>query len=304
MTEPSINQQRSNVRRPVSPVVHDWPAGGTGTRRRNQWIKRTQQQTGQSILGRLGQWSSRTAISSRENVSTLLYRFQREKVKRGQLHSIGPTALSDSSLQADADRAGPDKSSGTEPAESPQPPDSEVDSPDGLPHKQRFSEDGNYDLPLDQIFEILKNSRRRQTLRYLEEHGGETTLSDLAEHIAALENDTTTRAITSAQRKRAYIGLYQCHLPKMDDVNVVDFDQNRGEIELGANADQLDPYLDRQPSRDWYKIYLGVALVGTALFVGWQLTGPMIDVVSTLILVGLVAGITLSAVAHSIAVRE
>jgi len=99
------------------------------------------------------------------------------------------------------------------------------------------------ELPLDQVFEILKNSRRRQTLHYLLQNGGEGTLSELAEHIAALENDVEVRAITSSQRKRVYVGLYQCHLPKMDDMNIVDFEKNRGTVEIAANAKRLEPYL-------------------------------------------------------------
>lgn len=161
----------------------------------------------------------------------------------------------------------------------PSEPDSSDDSGSG---GADIEEDRGYELPLDQIFEILKNSRRRETLRYLYDNGGETTLSDVAEHIAALENDTTVKAISSAQRKRVYVGLYQCHLPKMDDMDVVDFDQNRGTIELGPNTDQLDPYLDEPNTKDWHKLYAGVTLAGAGLFaiaqvaaISW-LTAPVV----------------------------
>lgn len=148
-----------------------------------------------------------------------------------------------------------------------------------------------YELPLDQIFEVLKNSRRRETLRYLHENDGETTLSDVAEHIAALENDTTIKAISSAQRKRVYVGLYQCHLPKMDDMDVVDFDQNRGTIELGPNADQLDPYLDEPNTREWHKLYMGVTLAGLGLFALTQVAAVS-WLTPTLVLVLLLGGIS------------
>ncbi|MHB9286529.1 hypothetical protein ACKVMT_05760 [Halobacteriales archaeon Cl-PHB] len=123
-------------------------------------------------------------------------------------------------------------------------------------------------LPLDQVFEILKNQRRREVLHYLNEHEGQASLSDLAEHIAAMENDTTVDAISSSQRKRVYVGLYQCHLPKMDDMNIVAFDQNRGDVELAANAEQLDAYLtDTGSARRWHRVYLGLA-VAAGLLVG------------------------------------
>lgn len=47
-----------------------------------------------------------------------------------------------------------------------------------------------------------------------------------------MENDTTVKRLSSDQRKRVYIGLYQCHLPKMDKLGVVEYDKNRGRIEL------------------------------------------------------------------------
>jgi len=124
------------------------------------------------------------------------------------------------------------------------------------------------DLALDQLFEILKNRRRREVLKYLDRNGGEATLGSLAEYIAAEENDTTVKQITSSQRKRVYVGLYQCHLPKMDDMDIVDFEKNRGTIEVGPNARLLEPYL--QPGggeRDEHRIYAGVAATGFLLAV-------------------------------------
>jgi len=120
------------------------------------------------------------------------------------------------------------------------------------------------ELSLDLIFEVLKNRRRRDVIRYLEEQSERTSLSDLAEHVAALENDTTTQALTSSQRKRVYVGLYQCHLPKMDDMDIVNFNQDRGYVELGANVDQLDPYLDPVTTDDqsWHTYYLGLSGLG------------------------------------------
>ena len=122
------------------------------------------------------------------------------------------------------------------------------------------------DLSLDLIFEVLKNRRRRDVIRYLKDQGERTSLSDLAEHVAALENDTTTQALTSSQRKRVYVGLYQCHLPKMDDMDIVNFNQDRGYVELGANVDELDPYLDPVTTEEqsWHTYYLGLSAVGVA----------------------------------------
>jgi hypothetical protein len=105
------------------------------------------------------------------------------------------------------------------------------------------------ELSLSTTFELLKNRRRRDTLEYLLAHEGESTLSDLAEHIAALENDIEVAQLSSDQRKRVYIGLYQCHLPKMDGAGVIDFDKHRGSVVLRDEARQLVPYLEAEAKR-------------------------------------------------------
>jgi hypothetical protein len=104
------------------------------------------------------------------------------------------------------------------------------------------------ELPLDVIFGLLSSQRRRRVLSYLTEDGDNTTLSDLAEHIAAEENDTGIRFLNSQQRKRVYVALYQCHLPKMDDADVIEFNQSRGTVERRPNADQLYAYLAAGPT--------------------------------------------------------
>lgn len=162
----------------------------------------------------------------------------------------------------------------------------------------------SYDLPLDQVFECLKNSRRRETLRYLKDTGEPTTLSELAEHIAALENNTTVRKITSAERKRVYVGLYQCHLPKMDDFDIISYDQNRGTIALGPNAPQLYTYIEDDQELPWHRIYAAIALGAGLLFVAAQAGAASIGVTPTAVLLLLCSGITVTAVAHSLAERE
>lgn len=99
-------------------------------------------------------------------------------------------------------------------------------------------------LSHDEIFELLKNQRRRDVLEYLKSQEDRTaTLDELATHIAAKENNIEVAQLSSSQRKRVYIGLYQSHLPKMDDLGVIDYNQSRGKIELN-DMTQLEPHLD------------------------------------------------------------
>ena len=162
------------------------------------------------------------------------------------------------------------------------------------------------DLPLDQVFEILKNRRRREVLQYLRESENEVTLGEVAEHIAAIENDTTVDAISSSERKRVYVGLYQCHLPKMDDMNIVSFNQNRGRIELAENAAQLEPFIEEESEErlDWYKYYAGIAAIAGILFLGTVAAGISSALTSTLILAGMVGAVGTCAAMHTYAERD
>lgn len=122
-------------------------------------------------------------------------------------------------------------------------------------------------LPLDITFEILKNRRRRLILKYLEDKSESTPIGELAEHIAAIENEIDPRQLDSQQRKRVYIGLYQCHLPKMDDAGVIEYNQTRGLVDLNDSAAPLYEYLDPQEEeseRDSGRRYL----LFTSLFAG------------------------------------
>lgn len=117
-----------------------------------------------------------------------------------------------------------------------------------------FSADNRPDegeqLDQDVIFDVLYNRRRRQVIRYLLEHDQTATTSDLAEAIAAEENDVPIAQLSSSERKRVYVGLYQNHLPKLDDVGVIDYDKHRGTITLCDTVHQFTPYLgDRQANR-------------------------------------------------------
>jgi len=146
-------------------------------------------------------------------------------------------------------------------------------------------------LSLDLVFEVLKNERRRRVLEYLREQPGTVSLSDVAEHIAAIENDKPEKALSSQERKRVYVGLYQCHLPKMDDTDVIDFDGNRGTVDLGDNAEQLYPFLEAEAEteRPWPQYYLGHSALSLVAFIAAQLAVPVaVTAVFAVSLVGFV----------------
>ncbi|WP_138004366.1 DUF7344 domain-containing protein [Halalkalirubrum salinum] len=142
--------------------------------------------------------------------------------------------------------------------------------------------DAQTDLEIGEVFEILKNDRRRMVIEYLKnQEDGCATLDVVAEHIAAIENGVDVSQISSSQRKRVYIGLYQCHLPKMDEYGVVDYEKSRGTIEL-KDISQFDRYLDTdaEPTNDGQaELAIAVGVSGIVL-VGLSGIGPLTAVPS------------------------
>jgi len=97
-------------------------------------------------------------------------------------------------------------------------------------------------LPKDDAYHVLQNSRRRAVLRYFFAEDRETFwLRDIAETIAAWEYDTTTERLGSTERQRVYIALYQSHLPKFDDLDIVEYDASAGRVILRPRAYALEP---------------------------------------------------------------
>jgi DNA-binding transcriptional ArsR family regulator len=98
-------------------------------------------------------------------------------------------------------------------------------------------------LSKTQIFEILSADRRQEVLEYLHRNEGEADIGELAEHIASKECECEVSQLNSQQRKRTYVGLYQCHLPKMAKAGVIDYDDDRGHVGLNSRSGRLLKYI-------------------------------------------------------------
>lgn len=173
--------------------------------------------------------------------------------------------------------------------------------PTDHPHEKPTGADEEAFGP-DDVFHLLQNQRRRRVLRCLRDADGTLAMSDVAEQVAAWEHDTTVDALTSTQRQRVYIALYQRHLPKLDDMDVVDYNQSRGLVTPRPRADRVIEYLDlatddgtvvdrtapapgpadgpadddRTPGDRWPTYFLGASTVGAVLLAGTALGVPVL----------------------------
>ncbi|PSQ15965.1 hypothetical protein BRD00_13215 [Halobacteriales archaeon QS_8_69_26] len=123
---------------------------------------------------------------------------------------------------------------------------------------------GGFDrLSKSDIFDLLRNKRRRYLLHYLMSHDTPVELGDLATRIAAWENDTPIDSVSSQQRKRVYTTLQQTHLPRMDEANIVEYDADRGVVQRTEHTDKLNVYLEIVPRNEfpWREYYLALGAV-------------------------------------------
>ena len=115
----------------------------------------------------------------------------------------------------------------------------------------------------EEVFDAVKNLRRRYVLYYLQRYGGPVELGELAEQVAAWENDATVSEVSPGQRKSVYSALHQTHLPKLEAAGVLRYDPNRSLVRSTEEAAKLDLQLasDPQTAIQWHRLYLGLAVV-------------------------------------------
>lgn len=159
----------------------------------------------------------------------------------------------------------------------------------------------------DLLFDLLRNRRRRYVLQYLETHAGVIRMSDLADALAEWEMEDEGAYVTHKERKRAYVSLYQTHLPKLDDVDIINYNQPRGTIEFGPDYQYVQEYLHHSHSGTllWNRLYLSGCFVTSSILGLAQFTVfPFVTVpdVAWFVLVLFVFGSIV--LAHSIAARS
>lgn len=107
-------------------------------------------------------------------------------------------------------------------------------------------------------------------------------LMELANEIAAWENDTTVDELTDKQSKRVYVSVYQTHVPKLESVGLIEYDSETGLIELSEEARQIERYMpeDDEESRPWYRYYVTLAALGAAFYLLVIAGAPVLEALS------------------------
>ncbi|ELY62774.1 DUF7344 domain-containing protein [Natronobacterium gregoryi] len=156
-------------------------------------------------------------------------------------------------------------------------------------------------LSKGEVFELLRNQRRRYVLHFLKRDDRPVELGDLAQQVAAWEYETSLESVTAEQRKRVYTTLQQTHLPKMDEAGILTFDSDRGIVEPTTRTRDVSVYLEIVPSREfaWRELYLSLGAVSCALVAAlWAGIYPL-TILSPVTWAGIIAvTLTVTAVGH------
>jgi hypothetical protein len=138
-------------------------------------------------------------------------------------------------------------------------------------------------LPETDIHDILRNDRRRNVIKYLQETGREVSLRDLAVRIAEIE--TGESPPPSNIRDSVYISLHQTHLPKLDDAGIVDYDSDRKTITLEKPAQQVDLYMEvvTKYGMTWATYYRAVGTIALLTVILATIDIPLVSIIDPLL---------------------
>jgi len=135
-----------------------------------------------------------------------------------------------------------------------------------------------------EVYDILRNDRRRQVLRHLRRSVGSMSLRNLARQIASEE--TGESPPPKNIKRSVYNSLHQTHLPKLDRKGVIQYDKNRKVVELSDEARNINRYLDMTApfGLTWGEFYRTIGTIGLLAVVLSLIEAPLIAAVPPLLL--------------------
>jgi hypothetical protein len=168
------------------------------------------------------------------------------------------------------------------------------------PRATEGGDDPSEPISREEVFEVLSNERRRLVLRYLRERGEERVdFRDVVDRVAARENGVPAERLDSGDRKCVYSALRQTHLPKLDRLGVVEFDQSRGELTLEDGVEEVFRYMAYSPRRmrRWNRLYFWLAGAACALSIEAGVM-PLGSASTGAVGVGIAAAFAVTSLAH------
>ena len=135
--------------------------------------------------------------------------------------------------------------------------------------------------PLEEgeIYDVLRNDRRRLALHCLRGSEGSLSVGELSEQVAG--HETGERPPPRQKRQSAYVSLHQTHLPKLDELGIVSYDGENKVVHLEDRIRDIEAYMG-VPSRDlnWGAYYVSLAALGSGVVIAADLSAPLVSQLS------------------------
>lgn len=149
----------------------------------------------------------------------------------------------------------------------------------------RFS--SSQTLSKEEIHDVLRNRRRRNVLECLQGNMGNVTVKGLAEALAEMETGESPPPRNI--RQSVYNSLHQTHLPKMDHLDLIEYDQDRKIVSMQPNIRQVDLYMEVVTPYNitWAEFYQFLMLFSLIIIVSSELGVPVLSTISPLIFASL-----------------
>ena len=124
---------------------------------------------------------------------------------------------------------------------------------------------GDTQMDQSEVYDILRNDRRRHVIEQLREEGGRASVGDLADTIAEMESGESPPPRNV--RQSVYVSLHQTHLPKLDEAGVISYESVSKHVELLEGAEEVTVYMEVVPKHGLrsHELVVAVSLVGTVL---------------------------------------
>lgn len=130
-----------------------------------------------------------------------------------------------------------------------------------------------------EVHDILRNDRRRNVIKQLQNRLEPVSLRVLSERIAEIE--TGESPPPSDVRASVYNSLHQTHLPKLDEKDIIDYDKDRKTVRLREPAREVDLYMEvvTPYGITWAAYYRTLGVVALFSMLGAVIDLPLVGTV-------------------------
>lgn len=156
-------------------------------------------------------------------------------------------------------------------------------------------------LTQNDVFEVLRNRRRRFALHALKRADEPLTVSDLSNRVTAWEQGVDPEEVVHEDRRHVHSALRRTHLPKLDEADVVEYDPDSNVVRPTEAFADLDIYMEVLRGREipWSMYYVGLAGTAVTLTVAVLFDVPGFTVLTPLsVSVFVVVAFGLSSLVH------